>query len=43
MRIVLLVLILGFGISGCGYKGNPVPEAGQESTFPDNPREEVLF
>ncbi len=43
MRIVVLVLITLFAINGCGYKENPVPEAGQESTYPDNPKEEVLF
>lgn len=43
MRIVLIILLLGLGLSGCGYKDQPVPEAGQETTFPDNPHEEVLF
>lgn len=43
MRIVLLALITVFAINGCGFKENPFPEAEQESTFPDNPKEEVLF
>ncbi|MCY4186627.1 MAG: hypothetical protein OXC82_10510 [Rhodobacteraceae bacterium] len=43
MRIALMILFLGLGLNGCGYKDKPIPEAGIESTFPENPQEEVLF
>ncbi|MCY4099393.1 MAG: hypothetical protein OXF46_00565 [Rhodobacteraceae bacterium] len=42
MRIVLMILLLGLGLNGCGYKDKPV-QAENESTYPDNPHEEVLF